>query len=117
MNLFDRSASALAQANAEIARLTQALDTERARYDTLVAEVIQLRRDGFVQPVKPAQVLEVQIGTTDPVDAVIEEYAGKFPGSRRDLEIFAAKENALGKTKEQIVAAIQKGGQHWDDDA
>ena len=105
----------------EITYLRAELDKAHQRNAALVAQIVSLRRDGFVAPEPqdtspmPPEVSEV----APSVEVVIEEFAELSPRPeevRRQLTKFAALKSTQGKTEQEIVALIRKGGDVADDD-
>lgn len=107
---------ALDQANAELTRVYALLAAAHARTDALVQELVQLRRDGFMQPSpgatvpdRPRAVIESQ---GESVDAVIEHYAALAPNesaARRVLQTEAIRLRAIGKDDAAICIALRRG--------
>ena len=111
----------VAAKDAEIQRLTHLLHAERQLSDAtvrqMVSDVLLLKREGFVSRVVPQAVAPVAPGPTDPVEQVIAEYEEKAPKGaavRKGLELYAARMRARGKSDDEIVVGIHKGGS-WDD--
>jgi hypothetical protein len=115
--------AALDQANAELGRVYDMLRCERDRVTALTQEIVNLRRDGFMKPAPAQTVPDTPRAVGEPIgegiDEVIERYAEMHPtpaAARRQLQKFAARLGASGKTPEEIITAIHRGDPTTGDD-
>jgi len=102
----------------ETARLTRDLASERDRYERLIGQVLELKREGFMPPVRP-EMLDPQIpNVPDQVQRAIAQRAMPNSDLERDLLRWAV--TALrreGAEPEMIAGLILRGGGISDEEA
>jgi hypothetical protein len=102
----DRWHRAYDRAQLVVDRAVTALDRERERADRLMAEIIRMRREGYVPQPEPQEVESEEL--PGPIEDAIVSRAFN-PAMERHLRRFAAAQLRSGQTEAMVAQAVLDG--------